>query len=372
MFTTIHGQSQNNPDPVTGINVGYNNDFSGFEMIEVAGNNAFIITEDVHNRANIPAVTLKFLKFLNKHKNIKTLAIEGGTSTAYLINRYLENQDSSLLREIVRHTFYWSQEHYQFLKALAAWNHTLSAENQIVVQSADIEIKQESVILAINLLIDEKKIPPQISVLETFKIIFKEREQHRNSFQALNVLYYYDKKKCSNLVETVLADVKANPGEYKKFFMDNFELFNTMVTDLQLLYKFNYHRDSRFKFRDDIIYQKLLKVHKISLNGFLYVVGAKHARPDASSFMLKHYAFSPLKDKVLFISTTGKNKNGKYLGAKDVTKISNQYPQVFNSKFHTLIKNDCRNELFTQPYDYTLALKDNRHVKPFPNSFTGK
>ena len=365
----IHGQAPT--DPVALIDLDYNANFTGFELFNAGNNRAVIIAEDVHNRQAGPALTLKFLQFLNLHNDIRTLCIEGGTSTAYLINLYLESQDTVLLREIVRHTFYWSQEHYQFFIKLATWNKTLPSDKKITVKSADIEIKQESVILAMNILLEGRTIPPKIAKLETFRAVFKDKEGHKNKYQALNVRYYYDKEKCSALVNQILQDINVDDTNYKNFFQERYDLFKTMMKDLQTQYEFNYRSNYKFKFRDDIIYTKLVNLTKTTPEGFLYIVGFKHAREGSSSFRLKFDNTSPVKGQVLIINTTGRKKNGTYMGAKDVTQIATHYPRIFSSG-NVLIKNDGRNQTFTQFLDYTLALENNLHVKAFKNSYTGK
>jgi|GEM_PF-6420523 len=364
---------QNSDGRVKCIDVAYNENFEDFELINDSGKKAYIITEDVHNLLKVPATTLKFLQFLHKTKGINTLAIEGGTSTAYLINRYLESGDTLLLREIVRHTFYWGKEHHEFLSKLCAWNRTLPQERKIIVRSGDIEIKQECVVLALNILLDGRTIPPVIARgLEGLQNVFKQKQAHRQQFQALNVLYYYDKDQCRELIEFLIADLRHNETPYKDFFGKDLELFKTMINDLAKLYEFNYRRDMKFMYRDELIFSKLLKLAEACPGGFLYVVGAKHTRPGSSSSKLASDPSSPLKDQVIFISTTGRKKRGKYNGAGVVTRLLSAYPIANNSENVILIKNDVSNHPLTQPIHYTLAYGNNKHVRPFSVSYTGK
>jgi len=357
--------------PISAIDIGYNDNFSGFDLLKLRQGHVYIIAEDVHNRQYAPALTLKFMKALSA-QGIRTLAIEGGASTAFLVNRFLQSQDTTLLRDIARHTFFWSLEHFIFFQALAAWNQTLPGNERIMVESADIEIKQESVLLAVNMLMANRSIPETLSTLATFRSIFNARENHRKQFNALNVQYYYDKKQCQALVDETLLELQSAPDKYRNFFGDHFDFFAIMMKDLRDQYFFNYRRSSKFKFRDDIIFDKLVAVSKRHPEGFLYVVGGKHTMPGASSFRLKHEPQSPFKNNVSLINLTGKMKNGKYLGAKVVTKLSMMYPDIFASP-NIVICNDGSHPLLdAKYYDYTLALADNEHVRPFPNSFWGK
>jgi hypothetical protein len=359
--------------PACEIDINYNDNFSGFDLINLTDSQVFIIAEDFHNRRLAPAMTLKFIQFLYQREKIRTIAIEGGISTAFLLNSYLESGDTTLLRDIARHTFFWSKEHFVYYQALAAWNNTLPSDQRIVFESADIEIKQESVILALNMILSNRSIPVTISKLESFKTIFKEKESHRKQYLGLNVQYYYDKKRCSTLVDEVLADFKLNEGAYKTFFNEKYNFFKTMMTDLKAQYIFDYHTNSKFMYRDNIMFDKLVAIAKRHPEGFLQVVGAKHTRPGSSSFRLKHEDGSPAKDHVLIMNLTGRKTNGKYLGAKAVTRFAAQYSDLFKPGKNMIIENDGSNELLDNSnFDYTLALMDNDHVSPFSNSYWGK
>jgi hypothetical protein len=160
---------------------------------------------------------------------------------------------------------------------------------------------------------------------------------------------------------------------YQAFFGEQYIFFKTMLTDLKAQYVFDYHTNSKFMYRDDMMFDKLMAIAKQHPEGFLHVVGAKHTRPGSSSYRLKHEEGSPVKDHVLVMNLTGRKASGKYLGAKVVTKFAAQHPNVFKPVKNVLIKNDDSNESLVNSYfDHTLALLDNSHVSPFANSFWGK
>ena len=356
--------------PLTVLNVEYNESPVGFGIFDIKDNNVVIIGEDVHNRIDMPRTTLKFLQHLHKLNGTRVLAIEGGTSTAYLINKYLDTQDTVLLREIVRHTFYWGIEHQQFLKELAQWNEKLPNDQKVKLVSADIEIKQESVVLAMNVLLktwETTALPPG---LRSFREIFEEKSSHRSKFDALNVFYYYDKNKCRKAAEAVLADVALQPDQYKTIFGSNVEMVKLMLQDLISLYAFNY-KDLRYAARDEIIYRKLRDLHSEGVTKFLYIVGGKHTGQGSSSYRLQHEPLSPFNGKVVFINITARKPNGKFEGARAVSDLSERYPEIFCGDCHVLIRNDGSNKLLTQVPDYTLAFKSTAHVRKFRNTFTG-
>jgi hypothetical protein len=160
--------------------------------------------------------------------------------------------------------------------------------------------------------------------------------------------------------------MEMEPMLYQDIFGEDYKLVHRMIKDLSVLYVFDYKRDFKFKYRDEMIYEKLWWLSAAHPEGFLYVVGAKHTQPGNSSSRLNLENNSPFRDQVVFILTTGKKKSGKYEGAKAVTKTSQAYPHVFNSSRPVLIRNP---KTADHPFHYTLAFATDRHVTPFPNSY---
>jgi hypothetical protein len=359
--------AQNLPAVYDSIDLNYNDNFQGFRLLDTIKAKAFIVAEDEHNRINVPAATLKFLRYLYQNKGIRTLCIEGGASTAHLINQYLAHGDTVLLREIIRHTFFWSKEHHEFFRTLYQWNQSLPNAERISIQSADIELKQESVILAVNEMLKNKTIPKSLSELENFIRIYNSKAAHRSQFQALNVYYYYDKEECKKLTAQMLRELSSHADLYQNFFGQDFPLFKKMITDMRTLYEFNYKKESRFMFRDEIIYSKLLELQTLHPEGFLYVVGAKHTRPGSSSNRLKHDSLSLWKDKVILINTVARNRKGKYEGARAVTTFVNQLSPSYKNATNLFILNPKGSIYF----DMTLAFGNKAHVTPFQKTFRG-
>jgi hypothetical protein len=357
------------PASISNINLAYDEDFSGFDVLDTKnGRNIFVIAEDMHNRRPTPAMCYKLLRYLHEQKDIRVFAIEHGTSTAFLLNRFLSTGDTTLLREITRHSFFWSIEHFEFWVRLYEWNTSLSLDRRVIVESADIEIKQESVVLAMNILLQGRSIPEELSELQEFQAIYREKESHRNKFAALNTRYYYDKQRCANLTHRILADLQRQPSMYKKFFGNEYELFRTMMTDLSSQYEFDYKTGVKFMFRDDIMYQKLLGLCLKYPAGFFHLVGGRHTQAGTSSYKLKYDEASPAKGKVAFINLTARKQSGKYHGAKVVTKAAQQSPEIFQSGKHVVMRNTTTEKNL---FEYTIAYHTTDHVQAFPNSYTG-
>ncbi len=354
--------------PIANLNVEYHQPGKGFEILDIESKDVVIVSENAHNRIDMPRTTLKLLQHLHEVNNTRALVIEAGASTAWLINRFLDTQDTLLLRGIARHAFYWGIEHSELWLELAKWNEQLSADKKIKVVSADIEIKQESVVLALNMLMQQKDIDASMSGLKTFRDVFKERSEHRNQFDALNVKYYYDKGRCETAANQTLKDINDRPNHYMSFFETDLPFVRIMLQDLLSQYNYNYN-DRKFIWRDQIIYQKLLDIHASGVTRFIYVVGEKHTYIGASSYRLGHEATSPLKGRVVLIKSTGKKSNGTFQEAGELTKLSRLFPEKFCEECHVIIHNDSSSKPLTQIQDYTIAFKNNEHVRKFKKTF---
>ena len=356
--------------PIAIVNVEYNQPDTGFEILNMESKDVVIVSENAHNRIDMPRTTLKLLQHLHKVNNTRVLVIEAGASTAWLINRFLNSLDTLLLRDIARHTFYWGVEHSELWRELARWNEQLSEDESVKVVGADIEIKQESVVLALNILMQQKAIAESMSGLKTFRDVFKERSAHRNQFDALNVNYYYDKGRCKTAANQTLKDITDRPGEYESVFSSELPFVTTMLRDLLSQYNYDYN-DRKFIWRDKVIYQRLLDIHASGVTKFVYVVGEKHTYKGSSSHRLGHEETSPLNGKVVLIKSTGRKSNGTFQEAGELTKLSLLFPEKFCMGCHVIIHNDSSSKLLTPLYAFNRIFSQmlNNHFIDLPHIF---
>jgi len=196
---------------------------------------------------------------------VRILAIEQGQSTAHLINQYLASEDTLMLRKIARNTMFWGKENYAFFQDLLAFNKTLPEEERIIVKSIDIEYKMESAIFVINELIRDKAIPPSLEeTIGRFQQIFEEKRTHREQFDGLSVMFYYDKEMVTQLVRYTLYDLDNQPSTYTDFFGSDFVQFAMMILDMDDGLTFDYtNPNTNYKFRDRLIYGYQTEYHAL-------------------------------------------------------------------------------------------------------------
>ena len=360
---------------VNSIDIDSNDNYDGFQFLDTEEKHLFFLAESQHAIRMTPVVTLKFLKYLHDEANVRILAIEHGYSVEYLINQYLDRQDTTLLRQISRNSMYWGKENYAFLKELALYNNQLPDNEKILVKSIDIEYKQESALLLIRKLIGEKEIPiPLIPTLGEFKRIVDDKKEHREQFDGLNLLFYYDKAEVANLVSSSLSHIESSKKLYSDFFNDDFTHFNTIIEDLEKGIRFDYtNSNSNYKYRDDIIYEKFVSLIEEHPNtGILCAIGLRHTTEKSSGNRLDSQAGSPLVNKVMTIRISALQKKG--ISKKNLRKLNDSLDDFLLTNRSTLIKHDKTVRFLRQAglYDYTLFINDVNKLTPFKNSYYGK
>lgn len=350
------------------VSVENDGDFNGFELIEPGDNQLFVLAEHWHNIRSVPKATMKVLQYLHKEGNVRILAIEQGASAAHMINNYLESGDTTDLREVIRNTLFWGKENWTFFEELRAFNLTLPERERVTVKSIDIEYKMASAIYVINELIGDKRIPKSLQeTVGSFKKIFEETKEHRESYQGLSVMYYYDRELVERLILMTIDELERKSDVYMRFFDEDFVSFATMILDMDDGLTFDYtNPNNNYKFRDRLIYKKFQTlVEEYPKTGILCVIGMRHATKGSSIYKLDKLSFSPLFEQVVTIKVSA--YFNKLIISSDLRKINFNYPKQLKSNSATLIKHDPNDGVLKSSkfFDYTLFINDNGELTPF-------
>ncbi|MEO9483829.1 MAG: erythromycin esterase family protein [Ekhidna sp.] len=366
-FTWSWSLAQTSPD-ITPISIGKDNDFKGYDLIDIANNRVFVLAEHWHNIRTVPRASMKVLEHLHKEGNVRILAIEQGASAAYMINKFLQSGDTISLRHIVRNTMFWGQENWAFFEDLRAFNQTLPEEERVFVRSIDIEYKMESAIYVINELIKQKEIPASLeSTVGAFKQLFEDTRAHRESHQGLSVMYYYDREVVENLVLKTIDEMELKSDEYTDFFGDDFVRFATMILEMDDGLTFDYtNPNNNYKFRDRLIYDKFTSLaEEYPTAGILCIIGMRHATKGSSIYKLDKLPLSPLQDQVLIIKISA--LLNKVIVSSDLRKLNFNYPDQLKVNPATLIKHGIENTALksSKDFDYTLFINSSGELTPY-------
>lgn len=360
---------------IKAISIEKDDDFENYDLIEVGTNQIFVLAEHWHNIQAVPQATMKVLRYLHEQGNVRILAIEQGASAAHMINAYLSTGDTTTLRHIARNTMFWGKENWAFFEELRAFNQTLPPDQQITVQSIDIEYKMESAIYVINELIGDTEIPPSLQgTLGIFKQLFEDARTHRESYQGLSVMYYYDREVVEGLVLKTIDEMERKSEDYTNFFEDDFVQFATMILEMDDGLTFDYtNPNNNYKFRDRLIYKKFISlVEEYPDKGVLCVIGMRHATKGSSIYKLDKLDFSPLRDQVMIIKISA--LFNKLIISSDLKKFNFNYPNQLRVNAATLIRhsNDDTALKSSKDFDYTLFINRTGELTPFEKVYKGE
>lgn len=373
LFVYIESTAQNSSTHFKTISIEDDQVFDGYELLDTEGKQLFVLAEHWHNIQKVPEATLKLLKYLHREANLRILAIEQGESVAYMINNYLETGDTTILKQITRNTLFWGKENRQFFIDLRSFNLTLPESEQISVWSIDIEYKMASAIFVINQLIDDKEVPTSLSeTVGTFKFLFDDTKEHREQYDGLAVMFYYDKELVESLLLKTINDLEGNSEEYISFFGDDFVQFATMILEMDDGLTFDYtNPNTNYKFRDRLIYQKTIElVEENPDTGVLCVIGMRHATKGSSMRKLNELSFSPLYGKVMTIRISA--LFSKLITSSDLKRFNFNYPQQLRSNPATIIKHQSDDSALksSKEFDYTIFINASGNLTPFEKIYT--
>ncbi len=353
---------------IQSVSIEKDNNFNGYDLIEESKDQVYVLAEHWHNIKTVPRATMKILKYLHEHGNVRILAIEQGASVAFMINNYLQSGDTVTLRQIARNTMFWGKENWKFFEDLRAFNQTLPKKDQVFVRSVDIEYKMESAIFVINQLIGNKEIPKNLQpTLGTFKQLFDDTKEHREQYQGISVMYYYDRELVESLVLTTINEMERKSKDYTRFFGDDFIQFATMILDMDDGLTFDYtNPNNNYKFRDRLIYKKFVALAEEFPNkGILCVIGMRHATKGSSIHKLDNLTFSPLYQKVTIIKVSA--LFNKLIVSSDLKRVNYNHPNQLKKNEATLIKHTADDAALrsSKNFDYTFFINDTGELTPF-------
>lgn len=360
---------------VRSITIQADNDFEGYELIEPDSNRLFILAENWHNIRAAPRATMKVLEYLHKEANVRILAIEQGASAAHMINSYLQSGDTTTLRHIARNTMFWGKENWTFFEDLRAFNSTLPKEDRVSVASIDIEYKMESAIFVINELIGDKSIPNDLKgTVGLFQQLFEDARAHREKYQGLAVMYYYNRETVEALVHKSLDEVDRNSKAYMDFFGDDFVQFATLILEMDDGLTFDYtNPNNKYKFRDRLIYNKFEDLAANYPNvGTLCVIGMRHTSKGSSVYKLDKLASSPFYEKVMVIRISA--LLNKAINSSDLKRFNYNYPNQLRNNPATLLKHTEEDAALrsNKNFDYTLFINEGGMLTPWEKVYRRK
>ena len=278
--------------------------WDSFSMLDsVVESYDFFFTAEQHWKSINTRIQFAFLTYLHQQAGVRNLIVEGGYSYGFLINQFLETGDDRLLKKVVHDIPVCPDNQMEMFQKIRDFNQNLPEKERIKVTGIDIEHSPELVIQCLNTIRPKGEIPRSI-------------HKKINHISDLHQSPYFEEKRVKKFFQRLYRDINGNRREaYKRFWKDDFDLFEMIVENTVQGYNFSFIRASIFtkswQKREDRMYKNFLILSRRMKEGKYYAqFGSLHTDIKKSfvwefpslAHRLNYFNNSPVENKVLTIS----------------------------------------------------------------------
>jgi hypothetical protein len=222
------------------LNLNNITDFSALSILDsaISNNQVFFIGEDHRYRKSNSELLLKVFVYLNQKIRLKDILIEHGTSSAYLVNKYIIDGDEEAKNTLENYTF---PAYFDMFTSLKNFNDTVKFDSlKVRVHGIDIERSLQNGFKALSKLLPKSPIPSEIAVsIETITGMAGYYD-YLNSNLKLDTIINIDVNKMfgenqfngNKTIKHIITNYKNNNLAYKEYLGDNFILFKEILEGL--------------------------------------------------------------------------------------------------------------------------------------------
>jgi len=259
----------------SGLDLRNNDDFEGFSLFDtvLSDYNVFIHGENHSYTKSNAALSLKTIKYLNEKAGVNHLLLELGWSRGYLITKYLETGDSTLLKSIK--TFSW-EAYGDMIEDLYQYNLSLPENRKIVVTGIDVERFHSMALKTLSLLFSDsngelhdsikihvESVNAAVSYLERYNAWDAENNTYENYFDYYNSQYY----SVDNTVRLFLENVRDHRSKYENYISrSDFYVFEKVIKQLEDGVKYHsYDYEYTFQgyiYRENYMYDQFMELYQ--------------------------------------------------------------------------------------------------------------
>lgn len=250
------------------LDIDNNMDFSTFTNLDsiTLTKKIFLIGENHQYRYSNSKLQLKMLKYLNRYAGVNNWVMEFGYPTGYLIDNYINNDEDSVLTEILERYFY--SEYMNLFKEVRKYNLELPENEQINVYGLDVErsLKLSTSLLAY--LLPDTTIPKPIIVsvealrgLVKYNDIKQDLQKEKFDLDDIDKAYsrsFYSSRyfSANKTMETFILDYDKNDSLFKDYLGVNYEVFNKVIDEIRSYLEYNSYSSQTYQyaFRENYIY----------------------------------------------------------------------------------------------------------------------
>lgn len=252
---------------VSALDIDNNDDFSSFSMLDSVLDDyrVFFIGENHTFRVSNQKLQLKMFKYLYHNAGVRTLLLEFGYSSGWLMNQYVQTGDSTLYNIF---DIYAYKAWTNFVKDLAEFNLSLDSNERIEIIGIDVERFKSIPLKVLALQIPENKpIPEEISMtveslISLVRYMDADAEEDEEDF-----FFNYDTYDVSNHVDMFVEEYDS----LRTYFIDylgpeRFKVFDSTMVTLKHHLIYDDYKEKRlahaFIYREKYMYKQFSHVLK--------------------------------------------------------------------------------------------------------------
>ncbi|MBI1308148.1 MAG: hypothetical protein GC181_16215 [Bacteroidetes bacterium] len=207
----------------------------GLEKLDsvVPDYNVFIIGENHVFMNSNTALWNKMIRYLYQHAGVRTVMIEYGNATAWIIDQYIQTGDSSYMKILDDYAF---EEYANSYRELRKFNETLPDDDKIHVIGVDLERGIYTAVKALSLHLPKDKNPHDSIELSVESLIglaaYQDRELF-NSDEENASRYYFGSYSVTNTLDLIIEDFNHFSSYYQNYLDSNYEFFATTIKALE-------------------------------------------------------------------------------------------------------------------------------------------
>ncbi|MFN3918024.1 MAG: hypothetical protein ACK4K0_09810 [Flavobacteriales bacterium] len=294
------------------LNIELANETASLNMLDSAVENfrLYFTGENHLFRESNYKLELKLIQYLNKKAGVNHLLLEFGQSIGYAVNHYVQTGDTAT-QSILKHYFY--PEYLSLFEGIRDYNKNLDSTKTLQIHGIDLERAPEITIKVLSEFLpkDLSNLPDSVAVsVESIIGLASHYDQQKinniTENKSKQKPYYTWNSQTYNLnksVKLIIEEYKSNKPFFKHIIGDRFNVFDSVMNDLEKSYVWNdLSLDRTIQqaiYREKFLYNRFISIYESYPDGsFFGQFGRCHIMTDENDPNCAYEAFRSLAKRV--------------------------------------------------------------------------
>lgn len=325
-----------------------------------------IFSGEVHGFRENFSVKKELIMFIKENGGFKYLLTELSPADAYIINRYLETGDKSIIDEMygnLRGTFAWTRESYEFLEWLYSYNKGLNESEKIICVGSDIVHQNKTAVSVLKDVLQKREIAASIeNLVEELNELKSDEDGYREKLRIIS----------RGLCDAIEDDIDGYREHYDEDFLDIYTIAKAINSGIDSYDNRGESFEIFTKYRDKAMYEIFgIQFENLAAGKFYGQWGNAHTyleNPTETQWFGaylnddRRFKGKIASIQLMYDNSTQMNKSnrGKYKNIKVDTFDQDQ--ELFKAEMcevNTLYKLDVEDSIFNEK----LAFNFNKYIE---------